>query len=65
MDEPKRCASRDIELDTLSFLWQAIFTAVVAVPRGSLSVQLRGNPARYPRNVHGYIVAFDLYGGVD
>lgn len=66
MDEPKRCASCDIELDKLPVMVQGLLYCCRGCAQGGPCVcTYVGNPAKYPRNGHGDTIARDLYGGVD
>ena len=65
MDEPKRCASCDIQLEKLSLTVEGFVYCCHGCARGGPCVcSYVGDPARYPRNGHSDSTARDLYGDV-
>ena len=63
MDEPKRCASCDIELGKRSLVVEGVAYCCHGCAKGGPCLcSYVGEPARYPRNGHGAETALDLYG---
>ena len=63
MDEPKRCASCDIELANLPFVTEGTAYCCHGCAQGGPCVcSYADDPARYPRNGHSDRTALDLYG---
>ena len=63
MDEPKRCASCDIQLEKLSLTVDGFVYCCHGCAQGGPCVcSYVGEPARYPRNGHSAETALDLYG---
>lgn len=66
MDEPKRCASCDIELDKPPVMMKGLPYCCRGCAQGGPCVcSYVGNSAKYPRNGHSDTIALDLYGGAD
>ncbi len=64
MDEPKRCASCDIELDdTPSPVGGSEYCCHGCAQGGPCVCSYVNASARYPRNGHGNKSIIDLYGG--
>jgi len=62
MDEPKRCASCDIELDKLPTIVGGLQYCCDGCAKGGPCVcSYVGNPAKYPRNGHGDKAMLDLF----
>ncbi|MEX0800028.1 MAG: hypothetical protein WD379_02285 [Dehalococcoidia bacterium] len=62
-DEPKRCASCDIELDRSAMTVEGIVYCCRGCAVGGPCVcSYVGDLSRYPRNGHGGVGALDLYG---
>src|SRR4030067_803198 len=65
MDEPKRCASCDIELADLPFLTEgSVYCCHGCAQGGPCVCSYADDPARYPRNGHSDKTALDLYGDI-
>ncbi len=63
MDEPKRCASCDIQLEKPPLTVEGFLYCCHGCAHGGPCVcSYVGEPARYPRNGHGSEAALDLYG---
>ena len=66
MDEPKRCASCDIELHKLPLIVEGSAYCCQGCANGGPCVcSYVGNPAKYPGNGHRDTTTLDLYGGVN
>ena len=66
MDEPKRCASCDIEVDNLPLMVEGLVYCCHGCAKGGPCVcSYVGNPAKYPRNGHSTRTTLDLYGDVN
>lgn len=64
MDEPKRCASCDIELDERPLTVEGLGYCCRGCLKGGPCVcSYVDHPARYPRNGHGDRTIFDPFGG--
>lgn len=62
MDEPKRCASCDIELDNLPLVVGGLpYCCQGCVGGGPCVCSYVGNAAKYPRNGHGDKAMLDLF----
>ncbi len=65
MDEPKKCASCDIELDTLPLVVGGLLYCCRGCAVGGPCVcSYVGNPAKYPRNGHIGKAIFDIDGEI-
>ena len=65
MDEPKRCASCDIEVDRLPFIIKGLVYCCRGCAEGGPCVcSYVDDPARYPRNGHADSASLDLFGEV-
>ncbi len=65
MDEPKRCASCDIELDKLPLIVEAVVYCCNGCAQGGPCVcSYVGGLAKYPRNGHGDKAMLDFFGEV-
>ena len=63
MDEPKKCASCDIELNTLPHVVGGLLYCCRGCAAGGPCVcSYVGNPAKYPRNGHTDRALLDLFG---
>lgn len=63
MDEPKRCASCDIQLETQPLVVEGSLYCCRGCARGGPCVcTYVGQSTRYPRNGHSDKSAFDVYG---
>jgi len=66
MDEPKRCASCDIELHKPPIVVEGSAYCCRGCAQGGPCVcSYVGNPAKYPRNGHSDTITLNLFGGVD
>jgi len=62
MDEPKRCASCDIELDKLPLIVEGLPYCCHGCANGGPCVcSYVGHPAKYPRNGHTDEALLDLF----
>jgi len=62
MDEPKRCASCDIELDKLPLIVEGLPYCCHGCANGGPCVcSYVGHPAKYPRNGHTDKALLDLF----
>ena len=65
MDEPKKCASCDIELEALPLaVGERLYCCRGCSEGGPCVCSYADDPARYPRNGHNDRTALDLYGDV-
>ena len=66
MDEPKRCASCDIELPKSPIVVEGSAYCCGGCAEGGPCVcSYVGNPAKYPSNGHTDRTTFNLYGGAN
>ncbi len=63
MDEPKRCASCDIEIDRLPLIVEGMAYCCHGCAKGGPCLcSYVGGQAKYPRNGHADETTRDLYG---